>query len=215
MLNFKSPQSKSIMAASATFAAGFGMMNLFWLSRKYPPEVPGLYSYRSATWGDGLLLPSLAASLTYAACETKMPEIAKILVPVAGIAGFATGAGTQIAWLKDKNPNINWSLPEPGVFNAAGWYHAAFLSGGAAFFSAMAMRAGLGTLMDSNRKAARAMVGVGLSATGFASLVYWDGLKEKGSASNRSTNKALAAIVGVVATGAALILGKAHLKTSS
>jgi len=33
---------------------------------------------------------------------------------------------TQAAWLSDPNPDLNWTLPAPHTFNAAGWYHGAF-----------------------------------------------------------------------------------------
>ncbi|WKV75326.1 hypothetical protein AW27_029645 [Streptomyces sp. PCS3-D2] len=41
--------------------------------------------------------------------------------------GSLLGSWTQVQWLRDDAPVLNWTLPRPHHFNAAGWYHAAFL----------------------------------------------------------------------------------------
>jgi peptidoglycan/LPS O-acetylase OafA/YrhL len=49
---------------------------------------------------------------------------------LAGIVAAASGLlglTIQATWLTDPNPALNWTLPRAHHFNAAGYYHAAYL----------------------------------------------------------------------------------------
>ena len=45
-----------LVAAALTLAAGWGMMNLWWI-RTQSTQLRGLYDYWSSTLGDGIVLP--------------------------------------------------------------------------------------------------------------------------------------------------------------
>jgi hypothetical protein len=120
----------SAIAALLVFVAGFGAMLAFWLNGKNNPHLKGLWSYPSATYGDGLLLPVLMGTLVgvawYLSARPSRKQETWIAVSATGL-GFAAGAATQVAWLVDSKPTLNWTLPRPGHFTGAGWYHAIFL----------------------------------------------------------------------------------------
>lgn len=117
----------AIVGAAAVLLAGFGVLWAFWLSGDWPTE-NGLFDYRSATIGDGLLLPLIVGVLIAAIVATP-PSPGDRRNGCLGLAiGFLAGAATQAGWLADDSPNLNWTLPAPHEFNAPGWYHALFLS---------------------------------------------------------------------------------------
>jgi hypothetical protein len=105
-------------------------MLTFWLSSKNDPHLRGLWSYPSATYGDGLLLPVLTGTLVGSAWYLSVKPFRKRELWITLIAvcfGFATGYATQVAWLADSRPTLNWTLPRAGHFTSAGRYHAWFL----------------------------------------------------------------------------------------
>lgn len=116
--------------AITTFLAGFGAMNAFWYLAPQTESLRGLYSYRSATFGDGIALPLVAFGLMAAYAAVKP---SRWRVPAA-VSGSILGLLTQISWLIDPAPELNWTLPQPHTFNAAGWYHASFMVAGGFFF---------------------------------------------------------------------------------
>ena len=135
------PLRSALVAGGSLFVTGFGALAT--LSRFYPkPEdVPGLTDYLSATWGDSLLLPTSLAGLVYA--YRSLPSVEdRALVVIGAVGGAAGGVLTQIQWLRDDNPQLNWTLPAAHVFNGAGVYHAVFLTlASSAFGAAWAARA--------------------------------------------------------------------------
>jgi hypothetical protein len=122
------------------FAAGFGAMNLFWRFGTWRRDVPGLWDYRSATIGDGILLP-IAAGLLVTAGDQLRPASGEMrAVSAATVTGVLVAAVLQWVALRDNNPQPNWTLPAPHTLNIAGWYHAALLVVASGFFAAFAMR---------------------------------------------------------------------------
>lgn len=123
-------------AAAATFAFGFFALLLLWSLGRWPAE-RSLFDYRAATIGDGLFLPALACALTMSL--RRLPPVAGETrrAAIAAVAGGVAGVALQAVWLLDSNPQLNWTLPEPGEFNAAGWYHAGFLVAAFSFFTAL------------------------------------------------------------------------------
>lgn len=119
-------------------AAGFVALTAFSIWGDYPRDLPGLWSYRSATYGDGIALPLLAGLLPAGVRSPRLPQ-----VPVArwgwlgAAAGFCVGVATQALWLRDPQPHLNWTLPAPHRFTTAGWWHAVFLSLMAALLSGL------------------------------------------------------------------------------
>jgi hypothetical protein len=100
----------------------------FWQIGSRDPHLPGLWDFRSATVGDGLLLPALLGGLMWAAVRLGSAGAGEGRWPFrAALAGATIGVGSQIVWLSDPHPRGNWTFPKAGEFTAAGWYHAAFL----------------------------------------------------------------------------------------
>jgi hypothetical protein len=124
-----SPRSFATVVALAVLVFGFGVLNVASVVMNFSPKLRGLYTYRSATVGDGFLLPLWAYGLVRAAAlQEPWPRHARLVVLCAALAGGVGGAATQIAWLVSATTPRNWTIPAPHSFNFAGWYHAAFLS---------------------------------------------------------------------------------------
>jgi hypothetical protein len=132
-----SPRSVSATVAVTVFICGFGALNVASAVMSFSPKLPGLYSYRSATLGDGFLLPLLAYGLIRAiAIQEPWSRRARLVVACAALVGGAAGVATQAVWLTSATTPRNWTIPAPHSYNFAGWYHAAFLSIASAFFAA-------------------------------------------------------------------------------
>jgi hypothetical protein len=88
-----------------------------------------MWHYRSATWGDVLLVPGICAVLAAALYDQRIPrQTSECKWAFLGGAIFAlSGALVQASWLASDEPILNWTLPEPHRFSFPGWYHAAFL----------------------------------------------------------------------------------------
>jgi len=126
---------RGLITGAAIFVAGFGVMNALWRLGDWPKDIRGLWDYRSATIGDGLLLPVAAGILVSA--RQRLPPAAKerALAAVFAVVGATAGAASQYVWLGDDHPELNWTFPEAHRFNAAGWYHAVFLTAASSFFA--------------------------------------------------------------------------------
>ncbi len=133
------PRSWAFWASCAVFAFGFGALNVFTVLGIGQPHLPGLYTFRSATVGDGLLLPLLAYSLTRAAGLQRgwTGRQRTIVFSVATLAALG-GAALQAQWLLNPHPRLNWTFPAPHSFNLPGWYHAGFLIAACGFFGGVA-----------------------------------------------------------------------------
>ncbi len=153
-----------LLTSIGTFGTGFGALYLLWRSGRWP-GTPGLFDYASATWGDGLLLPLSAGALVYAATVLPATDVDRQRFVAAGAAAGALGLATQVVSLVDPQPRTDWTLPGPHRFNAAGWYHAAYLVGTSGLFG------GLSAVVLGRLSAARgrsASVGRAVGAAGFA-----------------------------------------------
>lgn len=122
-----SPMIKSILSLLGVFVFGFGAMNLFWFFSEQTSSLYGLYDYKAATFGDGICLPLLIASLVYyIAINRPIKSRQKNISIIIGTIFAVLAAGWQAEWLINKNTTLNWTLPKQHFFNAAGWYHAVF-----------------------------------------------------------------------------------------
>ncbi|MFD4628363.1 hypothetical protein ACFVYR_00465 [Streptomyces sp. NPDC058284] len=112
-----------------------------------------MFDFRSATWGDGLLLPLLALCLRVStrrlATQYTPPHRWRAVV-IGALSGAAVGAAVIVAWVRDEHPVLNWTIPRAGDLNAVGIWHAAFL------VSACCCFAGLGTDAVKHLRAADA-----------------------------------------------------------
>lgn len=192
------------LVGGGVLAAGFGVMASFsrWLT--YPADLPGLYTYRSATFGDGICLPIVAAALQFGSAGIELNRRERLLVAACATLGAAAGFATQVAWLRDPHPRLNWTLTAPGHFNPPGWYHAAFLVGASGFFAGLWTRAVLVLARaDVSRQISRrarlsCVPAVGASAA-FVSLLVSDNQQSAHTASGSATTAA--------ATSAVITLG--------
>lgn len=128
---------RAAAVGAGLWLTGFGALLLFWWKWDGPAHLRGLFDFLSATWGDGLLLPAAAAVLTYARALMEPAPGDRLTTLAGGVVGGVLGAFTQIQWLRAGDPELNWTLPAPHRFNAAGWYHAAFLVLASALFAAL------------------------------------------------------------------------------
>jgi hypothetical protein len=115
------------IAGLCTFLAGFSVLWVAWMLNPGPAMLPSLFDYRSATLGDGLLLPLTGTALVYIIDAT--PGLRnRRAVAGAFLAGAAIGAATQVVAFADARPVLNWTMPERRQLTPTGWYHAALLT---------------------------------------------------------------------------------------
>ena len=127
---------RSAALAVAVFLAGYGVLTGYFLSTTQPGNLRGFYDYPSAVWGDGLLLPALAAALTYSIGQLPRPN-QHFPAAAAAVVGLLAGVLVIVGWVSDPNPGVNWTMPAPHQLNEAGKGHAAFLMGASALFAAL------------------------------------------------------------------------------
>lgn len=129
-----------VLAAVLTGGLGFVALNVFTLSGAGAADLPGLYTFRSATVGDGVLLPVLAYALVRAAgLQGGWRHVDRWLIAATALVGAFAGAMQVADWLRNPNPRVNWTYPAPHTFNIPGWYHAVFLVVACGFFAAASM----------------------------------------------------------------------------
>ncbi|GIE48500.1 hypothetical protein Ani05nite_20340 [Amorphoplanes nipponensis] len=198
-----------VRVAVIVWILGFGMLALLSVARLGDDRLPGLFTFRSATVGDGLLLPVLAGTTVAAGrWRAGWSRSERRCLAVAAIAGLLAGAGTQVQWLLDPRPRLNWTLPAPHHFAIAGWYHAVFLTLASGFF----LSAGTGLWLRLRHEARStpgpairrvrsvAVLGVLVPVSAFVALLAQDNGATLGQAGGLA---AAALLVVVAATGAA------------
>jgi ABC-type Co2+ transport system permease subunit len=127
----------ALSIALAVLLTGFGMLCCLWFFGRWPSHVPGLFDYRSATWGDGILLPISAFALAHASRQLP-PASGELQWNIAAaLAGVTVAAAAQILWLLDPHPRLNWTIPAPHRLNYAGVYHAVFLVAASGLFTVL------------------------------------------------------------------------------
>ena len=110
------------------FIFGFGAMNAFWFLGNWDPSLLGLYDFKSATFGDAIVLPAITYFMALILLKDgSWNKKTLIFLGLAAALGFAVGVYTQYSWLTNPDTILNWTIPEPHKFNVAGWYHAVFL----------------------------------------------------------------------------------------
>lgn len=140
--DFTSPE-RGAVAAVVVALLGFGILCAFHLvGLPHPRDLPGLFAFRSATIGDGFLLPLVAFSVVSAVGSLRsVSRKRRWMAAALSIAVAALAAWVQYTWLKNPDPAVNWTLPSAHTFTAAGWYHAGFFvafSGFLAFYGLLA-----------------------------------------------------------------------------
>ena len=118
---------KSLMLAGIVFLTGFFAMLLFSKWMPYPEGLRGFYYYRAATFGDGIMLPLMVFFWgcfirLHGDIVSKWKVVRRIIVVVSAVVAIMI----QASWLISNDTVLNWTIPEPHRFNAAGWWHAGF-----------------------------------------------------------------------------------------
>jgi len=171
------PRIWAIGAAAAVFSLGFGMLAVASALGLGESALPGLFTYRAATVGDGILLPLLAYSLVRS-CEPVRcwSRVTRWAAAAGATAGVLAGAGSQASWLENPRPKVNWTFPSAGTFNAVGWYHAAFLVIASGFFSGATIAAGARLRKVRSMSSVRSigLLGTLVPALGFVALLGED-----------------------------------------
>lgn len=111
------------------FLAGFGMMLLLSKILIYPDDLPGLFSYKAATWGDGICLPAMVFCFVTFERKNQSNLHRSPVELVSAIGSAVAGIFVQASWILSDNTILNWSIPRKHHFNFAGWWHAAFFVG--------------------------------------------------------------------------------------
>lgn len=126
-MNYYSYLKKGILAAAVVFFMGFGIMNIFWMNYTGSNELLGLYDYKAATIGDGILLPILIGTIvSYLNKNNVLTTRQRTYSYVVGCIFLVIAIFIQIDWLNNENIELNWTIPKTCYFSCAGWYHAFF-----------------------------------------------------------------------------------------
>ncbi|MEU2801642.1 hypothetical protein [Streptomyces sp. NPDC007117] len=122
------PARRAAIAGLSVLLAGFGALFVFHLVMDRDSRLPGMFVDLCETWGDALALPVMTGALvfTISALPKAAPEGGH--AAASATAGGTAGALTQLVRWKDEAHQLTWAHPEPHHFNAAGIYHAAFLT---------------------------------------------------------------------------------------
>jgi hypothetical protein len=135
------PGRAAFYAGSAMLAGGSGVMAPMWALSRKVPGLPEWNDTPATTIGDTLLLPILAASLTFAFTGLRAigdnGSAGGRAIALGGFLGLAGGVTLQVSWLLASKPHLTWILPAAHRFSLRGWYHAAFLCAAAAVLTAL------------------------------------------------------------------------------
>lgn len=192
------------LAAALTAGAGFVPMYGFWVSGTHPEGVLGLFDYWSATLGDAIVLPALSASLV-AANRKLLPVSGNLPATVGLVAGAAIGAASQLIWLLDSAPQLNWTIPEPHQFTIAGWWHAGFVVSYAGFIGSH-VGAIAASLARRRPLSTTALLCAGAAIVLFAGLVVIDNRSTLDTVATRASLIGMA--VGAAAMGGVALIAR-------
>jgi hypothetical protein len=195
----------------AVACAGFGVMSLFWMVDPKNPRVRGFPDYLSATWGDAICLPVFSTAAVYLVRNLPAARTERRAGVSAGIVGLLLGIGTQVAWLADDAPELNWTLPEPHRFTPAGVYHGVFLSWVAALTAGVATVALLrwtATAPEQRTRGVKIAASLCVLAIGaFGTLLALDNLSSRSTAATVGTAAGVAG-GGLLVVAAGLLVGR-------
>ena len=107
------------------FLAG-ALANMYLIATHHPLvfQFRTTLSYRSAVFGDGLVLPLVnMAAASFLARERH--HVRRLHVVVAGLIGMTITAYFHI--VQAENQLVNWSMPAPWQWNALGAWHAGYM----------------------------------------------------------------------------------------
>ncbi|WP_066363970.1 hypothetical protein [Herbidospora mongoliensis] len=201
------PRSAALPVAVGVAVLGFGALTVFSGFGLGTDGLPGLFTFRAATIGDGLLLPLL--SYAFVRASGGVAAFRRRVVAFTSVVFFLAGAAVQAQWLLNPQPRVNWTLPQAHYFTMPGWWHAAFFALVMAFLggAAIAVVARLrdeGIAVVESRIRSLGAVGTLATAFGFMALLAVDN-----AATPRDVPQLLALHLGTSAVLALVLLGLA------
>src|SRR4051794_7948304 len=107
LIRYQNSAMRPILAAIAIFAVGFLVMATLWWTGSWDANLSGFGNYRSATFGDAILLPFLAAVLLAAGDRLPHAQREAAVVAIASLAGGLLGSCVVGGWLWDSTPQLN------------------------------------------------------------------------------------------------------------
>ena len=118
-----------IIASAITFLTGFCMLFFMYKIMNPSNDLPGLFYYKAATYGDAIGLTILIGSLVaFAKKNGDFITKKKYSIIMAIICG-CIGIAIQASWIISDSTVLNWTIPKQHFFNIAGWWHAVFFVG--------------------------------------------------------------------------------------
>ena len=116
-----------ITGALLTLISGFTVMYLFWINDVQNPNLRGFFSYKAATFGDGICLPFLVGCSLVCILYGQREKF-RFCRPCIfiGLIGAIVGAIVQASWIISDKTLLNWTIPKLHYFTAAGYYHGVF-----------------------------------------------------------------------------------------
>jgi hypothetical protein len=122
----------SVILALLNLVLGFGVLWIMSVVCTYDHGLSGLFDYYAATIGDGLFLSLFIGAGYYygqiVELHSSDKEYISKRIRFIPVLGCITGIIWQISWLLKKDIVLNWTIPEAGHFNLAGWYHAVYFA---------------------------------------------------------------------------------------
>ena len=103
-----------IFSGLIVFFSGFAVMYLLWIRIGNPLNLPGFFSYKAATIGDGICLPIMIGSMVAFNHRNKTNgvlgrKVSLVLMLFASLVAV----GMQASWLLRDDTVLNWSIPIP------------------------------------------------------------------------------------------------------
>jgi len=199
------PRSAALRSALVVLLFGFITLSLMSATGQWDVG-RSMWHYRSATWGDAVVLPMIVAVLAAAVLDRRIPHTANDRAWAAAGASLFGVAGllVQISWIAASDPVRNWTIPRAHHFSFPGWYHAAFLVttsafvGGMTFLAAHRIRAAPRSVRNtlSGEWAAAALCGAAITFGVLLALDSADSVNT--SAGQGSTTAAVASVLAMV-----------------
>jgi hypothetical protein len=114
------------MAAVAVAVLGAGVLVAMWRLMEWPPRQHTWPDFRSGSFGDAVLLPTMTAALVLLGRRQEQVPTPRVPGLAAGIAAAVVAAAVQYQWWADPAPPTSWSFSSPHVFSPAGAWHGVF-----------------------------------------------------------------------------------------
>ena len=120
--------ARPLLVAGPVFLAGL-VLPIWWLASGSPSSPLGIDAFPSAYLGDTLLIPTGCLLLVRGIRGLPRARAESRLAAALAVIAVLAAVFVQATWLRDPAPQSNWTLPAPGRFTAAGWWHAAYFVG--------------------------------------------------------------------------------------